>query len=331
MKQDLYSIDEIRLALDQGKQLLIAGDESVLKQLPAGDWIGGSIPYFMTPKGGMRNTSHAFVHELSGVATKSTFKVYDENNLMNILSDAPSHGVSYCIFPAFSPVLQQYALLAPDIPFMFHRPILGWVAGVSLDKMGSELPKVAFGPDATLHENCAAVVHCSLTDDIDAHIDIVNIFEPGNGPAIFFDECSFKVKQCTIDGRRTNLAEYIETDQIDTKLPVVTDLCGAVINSAIASIDQGNKEVTFFGPVFPGQEYRFALPVGDYAAKFSELVPRQINPRFSCNCILNYAYGELEGKVLHNASGPMTFGEIAYLLLNQTMVYVEHRKASLIA
>ena len=45
-------------------------------------------------------------------------------------------------------------------------------------------------------------------------------------------------------------------------------------------------------------------------------------PEFSCNCILNYLYGELEGKVTEGMYGPVTFGEIAYQLLNQTLVYV---------
>ena len=43
---------------------------------------------------------------------------------------------------------------------------------------------------------------------------------------------------------------------------------------------------------------------------------------FSCNCILNYLYSELEGKKTGGITGPITFGEIAYQLLNQTMVYL---------
>lgn len=43
---------------------------------------------------------------------------------------------------------------------------------------------------------------------------------------------------------------------------------------------------------------------------------------FACNCILNYLYSELEGKKVPTMLGPMTFGEIAYQLLNQTLVYL---------
>ena len=43
---------------------------------------------------------------------------------------------------------------------------------------------------------------------------------------------------------------------------------------------------------------------------------------FTCNCILNYVHSSLEGRRTGDVVGPMTFGEIAYQLLNQTLVYV---------
>ena len=41
---------------------------------------------------------------------------------------------------------------------------------------------------------------------------------------------------------------------------------------------------------------------------------------FSCNCILNFLFGELEGQKIGDLHGPVTFGEIGYQLLNQTLV-----------
>lgn len=43
---------------------------------------------------------------------------------------------------------------------------------------------------------------------------------------------------------------------------------------------------------------------------------------FSCNCILNYMYAGLEGERPGDMTGPVTFGEIAYVLLTQSMVYL---------
>ena len=63
----------------------------------------------------------------------------------------------------------------------------------------------------------------------------------------------------------------------------------------------------------------------DYAAEFLN----RINaagahaPVFSFNCILNYLYGNLNGKKIPPYTGPVTFGEIAYQLVNQTLVYCE--------
>src|SRR6266496_1485457 len=40
----LYDVIEVKSKITRGQKLLIAGDESLLKSLPAGNWIGGSIP-----------------------------------------------------------------------------------------------------------------------------------------------------------------------------------------------------------------------------------------------------------------------------------------------
>ena len=53
-----------------------------------------------------------------------------------------------------------------------------------------------------------------------------------------------------------------------------------------------------------------------------EFDARHAHPAFSCNCILNFLYANLEGMRTGEATGPFTFGEIAYIQLNQTLVYV---------
>jgi hypothetical protein len=82
--------------------------------------------------------------------------------------------------------------------------------------------------------------------------------------------------------------------------------------------------VRFFAPVFAGVPYRHARPVADYVAAFASALPTGLHDRiaFSCNCVLNYAYSSLEGRKTDDIVGPITFGEIAYQLLNQTMVYL---------
>jgi hypothetical protein len=64
--------------------------------------------------------------------------------------------------------------------------------------------------------------------------------------------------------------------------------------------------------------------VADYVKSFAASMPAgSVNTAFSCNCILNYLYADLEGKKTGSITGPITFGEIAYQLLNQTLTYLE--------
>jgi hypothetical protein len=81
--------------------------------------------------------------------------------------------------------------------------------------------------------------------------------------------------------------------------------------------------VSFYAPVKENVEYKIGKPVGDYIKEFNKLIPAETSQVIgSCNCILNYLYSELEGKKTGNLTGPITFGEIAYVLVNQTMVYM---------
>ena len=83
--------------------------------------------------------------------------------------------------------------------------------------------------------------------------------------------------------------------------------------------------VDFYAPVFRNVRYRFATPVEDYVGEFRNRINAASDkkPVFSCNCILNYLYGNLEGQKTTPYSGIVSFGEVAYQLLNQTLVYCE--------
>jgi hypothetical protein len=81
--------------------------------------------------------------------------------------------------------------------------------------------------------------------------------------------------------------------------------------------------VSFYAPVFAGVNYRFADAVEDYSERFLQAMPSDGGPiLFGCNCILNYLYSQLQGRQTARLTGPITFGEVAYQLLNQTAVYL---------
>jgi hypothetical protein len=150
----------------------------------------------------------------------------------------------------------------------------------------------------------------------------VNLFEQGDGAEIKFKSTGFEVSDCTINGQPANLADYIRANHIDTRLPLVANYSGVMVNVSIQAVE--SNKVALYAPVFAEVSYRFAKPVGNYIEGFEKMLPSSATNKisFSCNCILNYLYSELEGKKTRDVTGPITFGEVAYQLLNQTLVYL---------
>lgn len=325
----MYDKDAVNAMITAGKNLLLAGDEKSLQGLPRGSWIAGTIPYFMADQGGVFTQDQIYVTELPDYVIKAEVKIYNETNIHHVYSDAPQRGFSIIIIPASCPTHFTFSLNAPSFPGFATRPLMGWIAGVALNEEKT-IPKVFDGTQGQALENAAVVLHVELPTNKLVEIDIVNIFEQGQGDTITFPKDGFSATDALINGQTKNLVDYLAENAIDTKLPLVADLYGAMINTSFKSIDVAEKRVHFYAPVFAGMRYKIAKPVGDYVSHFLAEVPESVadNLFFSCNCILNYLYADLEGKKTAHITGPMTFGEIAYQLLNQTMVYLTIEDAS---
>jgi len=206
----------------------------------------------------------------------------------------------------------------------YINPIIGWISGYDLSTNSSAL--VYNGVSGTSYSDKAVALHICLPEDKIASIGIVNIFSVDeNDTKIEFTEDSLSVMKCLINGKEAILSDYIIKNKIDTQLPLIADYNSVLVNVSIKSVSEENKTVNFYAPVFTGKEYHFSRHVSNYAGSFKEHLQgfENIKPIFSCNCILNYLYGELDGKATPPFSGPVTFGEIAYQLLNQTLVYAE--------
>lgn len=306
-----------------GRYLAVAGDEAALRQLPTGNWIGGTIPYFMGADGGRSSRDLVFVNAIAVFDEPPLIRMYSLETLPRLCLNAPDNGYSVIIIPGFSEVHSSYARNAPNYEDMFQKPVIGWISGVHLDDLGKATAKVVHGQTGQFSESTAVVLDVPLPADKFAQIDIVNLFSQGDGDEIRFGETSFSAGDCLINGAPANFADYLTQRRIDTRLPLVADYSGAMVNVSIKGINAGEKRVDFYAPVFPGIGYRIARPVPDYVGAFRAALPQIGAPiAFSCNCILNYLYSELEGKQTANITGPITFGEIAYQLLNQTLVYL---------
>lgn len=322
-KARLMTVAEAAERIGSGKYLCIAGDEEALGQLPRGHWIGGTIPYFMAAEGGQASRDLVFVNEAADYAEAPRLRWYDEASLPGLCRNGPEHGYSVLILPGFSPIHSSFACAAPDYEDMYLKPLIGWVSGVHLDDLGKRAPKVVLGETGEFSTEQAVAMEVPLPPEKCARVEIVNLFVPGRGDDISFETTGFSAGPCRINGQAANLADYLAERGIDTRLPLVASYQGAMINVSIKGVDRAAGRVDFYAPVFPGLDYRVAAPVPDYVGAFQAALPRMDEGiTFSYNCILNYLYSGLEGRKTALVTGPMTFGEIAYQLLNQTLAYL---------
>lgn len=323
MTAGLFSVAEIAKRILAGERLLLAGDEALLSQLPAGAWIGGTIPYFMTSEGGRVSTALIYADELPDQVCDVRLATYGPDELPRLPVDGFSNGFTIVIMPAGSEVHARYAAEAPEYPHLFDRPIVGWVSGVHLDELDTASPKVFAGAGNRCSGSIAVALHAELPEGVLASADIVNLFTQGEGPALTFDGTGFSQSKVNVDGVPRLFADYLAEVGHDTRLPLVADYFGAMVNVSFQTVPDGDGPVSLYGPVFEGVEYRLAAQVGDYVSEFVSRLPvGTTSPAFSCNCILNFVYSELEGKKTGDVGGPITFGEVAYQLLNQTLVYL---------
>jgi hypothetical protein len=321
--KSVLTVQETSDLIRSGKKIFVAGDESLLAALPSGEWIGGTIPYFMSEDGGLFTRDRVQVTVLPDFVTNAEIKLYSVGELDRIPADYKPNGFAYVVIPAFSEAHQKFSHECSTWPGVFNRPMTGWIAGIDLKDLGKVSPKVFNGQTGESSASKAAVMHVDLPAEKFAKVNIINLFHQGSGDTITFPSAGFEATDCFINGQKRNFAEYVETMKVNIQQPLVADYMGAMVNASFQAVDAKAGKVAFYAPVFPGMEYKIADPVGDYEKKFDEeLKAKDVSPVFTCNCILNYLYANLEGKKTGHIVGPMTFGEIAYMLLNQTLVYL---------
>ncbi|MBQ7464101.1 MAG: hypothetical protein IJS86_04485 [Lachnospiraceae bacterium] len=317
----LKTLEETISLIEEGRILHIAADESLLEKLPKGKWIGGTTPYFMSEDGGIFTKEKLFVNEID-MAEEIRTAVYGKYNIFQIVEECYDNGLTLMIIPYGSEVAVKYAKEAPDVEELLMHPVAGWISGFDLDT--ESVAKAYDGLTGQSYTDKAVVMYIRLPEGKSAMVNMINIFtDDKTDPVIRFLDNDLSVTKCTVNGQEVNFAEYIKKKNIDTRMPLVADHNGSYINTSIKEVLE--EKVDFYAPVFKNIDYRFAVNVKDYAEEFSRRIGEAgaKNPVVSCNCILNYQFGDLNGKKIPPYVGPVTFGEVAYQLLNQTLVYFE--------
>ncbi|MCR5099422.1 MAG: hypothetical protein K6B14_10830 [Lachnospiraceae bacterium] len=317
------TLEETIELINKGKTLHIAGDEGLLDKLPRGNWIGGTTPYFISEEGGVFSKERLFVNEID-YGQETRIASYGKYNVFQIVEECYDNGLTMLLMPYGSDVARKYAKEAPEVDELLMHPVIGWITGMDLELGGQVQARVYDGTVGESYTDRAVVMYIRLPEGKSAMVNMINIFtDDKNDPVIRFFDNDLSVTKCTVDGVETNFAEYIGQKGLDPRMPLVADYNGSYINTSIMGVENG--AVGFYAPVFKNIDYRFATKVSDYAGEFKKRVDeaQAKSPVFTCNCILNFNYGELNGKKLSPYVGPVTFGEVAYQLLNQTLVYCE--------
>lgn len=309
----LLSAAEAAALISSGISLWIAGDLNILRKLPKGNWIGGTIPYFQIGGAGLDERGKVLAGKFTPLAGSPKIQNYDIVSISDICIDAPGHGYTHLILPAFSAIHSHYARNAIQFPGMFIQPVVGWVAGMHLSEPDTP-PAVIDGQSGEIFTERALAMHVPLPESHDARIEIVNNFEQGEGDCIQFPESGFSTHKCIIGNKEVDFSTWLQSKHADLKMPLVADYCGAMVNVSFKGIDKSGR-VDFYAPVFSGVNYRLAKEAVENKNPTS-----LADADFSCNCILNYLYRKPGIGHLSEITGPLAFGEIAWMLLNQTQV-----------
>ncbi|HOG20579.1 MAG TPA: hypothetical protein PKW37_09085, partial [Salinivirgaceae bacterium] len=315
-------VEQVIKMINDNKVLLLAGDENALDKLPKGRWIAGTTPYFMSTSGGKFSKNLIHVTDITDIQENFKIVNYNEENIKNIVADEFENGFTMLILPIFQPVWQQYALNSPEYDNIYMNPIVGWVSGTDFSELGKSTAKTYNGN--TKSETDGVAMHVKLPNNLVARTEMINLYKPGSGDNITFPNKGFDSSVCTVNDKEQSLYDYFTSIKSDERLPIVANYSGAHINTGIVW-DKVTKNAILFAPVFPNVNYRIAQSSNiNYEREFEKRIAAsgKQNIIFSCNRLMNYFTFRLEGKKLKGVSGPVTFGEIAYHLLNQTFVYL---------
>ncbi|MCX6271705.1 MAG: hypothetical protein NTU44_10885 [Bacteroidetes bacterium] len=321
MERKLYTREDVVNFIGMNRHMVLTGDESLLSALPVGNWIGGTIPYFMDVQGGIFTKDKIFVDDFTSLGIDFRIIEFDEQNISGVATSGFRNGFTILLIPGESGILQEFAMNADSYPGIFRNPITGYVTGNDLNETNAT-PKVFNGTTAKCFSDKAIGIHVELPAAKIARVEIVNIFRPvEKADIITFPVSGFNQTKCFVNGEERLLIEYLDGQKYDTQFPLIVNQAGAYINKSFRMLNKETKEVKFFAPLLTGEKYMLAQKVEDYGARFEKEIGTIPQTEFVCNCILNHLYGKFEGKKI-NLNWKTTFGEVAYQLLNQTLVYL---------
>lgn len=318
--QGLFDVSTISQLIRQGHVLVIAGTEEVLTQLPQGEWIGGVSRRFLTEEGACQESDVAYIYDFSEYIASARISTHQSYELDGLYTNHGPSTFTYVILPAFAMVHRAFSINAVTEIEHFSSPVVGWVAGVNLGGEEMSEPLVFDGTKLRMYTERMVALRGTLKEGLEASVEVLNPFVPGDGDTLVFDQPTFVVRECLINGVRRNIAEYWREINPDPGLPLVTTIRNAHVNVHPLR-PLGITSLIMAASVIPNVEYRLAKPDPDFRAHFRAIAEAVSPGRIATvHCSANYDLLDLEGEKLGSLKGAFTYGEVAYVLMNQTSV-----------
>jgi hypothetical protein len=304
-----------------GRILLVAGDEAELTQLPEGKWVGGTVSGFLTPDGFTLPAGQLIYADLSQIALRVELRLFDSIQIQSLSEYYPCNGFALAILPGYSAFLENIATHMSDWQGLYNIPLAGWVSAVPLAEIGHRQPKVFCGT-GTAWDDHAAIMYVTLPDATYAELNVVNPFCSAIGPAIRFSESGYRLSApCMADGQSVRLIDLITNGTVDASLPLIADRDGALVNNSIINIESATGDITFLSPIETELVYHFA----EASSIFKEALRRAVaginlpEAALASVCVACLPHFSADIRPMLPAIAPVTFGQIGYTVLTQTI------------
>ncbi len=326
MENKLYTKAEVVDFINSGRIMLLSGSEKALSGLPAGKWIGGTTPYFMDGVGKL-DEDKIFVDDFTLIAQDSKLEVFDSSNIQDIAKKGFKNGFIVMTMPIDSDVYFQFSDHSLEYDNIYDNPLVGFVSCCKFEDFGNVQTYSVSGIDGKLVSDKAVALYVALPDYLTARCEIMNFDTiDENTSKVVFPKTSFVQSDCLIDGKPGNISDYFE-NVVKAKLgkytQMITSQNGALINRDPRVVNTKTGETSFFSPVYAGDEYYLVKNGSDYFKMFNDNLKSKTADVVTClSCISYYFGGNFEGRSICK-NGVYAFGEIAYQLLNKTIVTLE--------
>ncbi len=330
MENKLYTKSEVINFINQGKVMLLSGSEKAISGLPNGKWIAGTTPYFMDGVG-VQDEEKIFVDDFTDYAQNVKIKMLDSNNIQTIATEAFGNGFVVIVLPIESDVYYTFSANSLNFDGIFDNPVVGYVSCCNINMISNPKTFVASGLDGKVVNDKAAVLYVELPDSMTARTEIMNFDTiDETTPVVVFPKTSFVQSDCLIDGKPGNISDYLENvvkPKIGGYTQFITSMNGALINRDPKVVNTETGETSFYSPVYKDDKYQLVKPGKDYAKAFNDNLNAKTAPVVAAfSCISYFFGGNFIGKHI-SKNGVYAFGEIAYQLLNKTIVTLEIEKA----